>query len=319
MIEKYSLYLAITIKKTKTIIFICLACCFQNQVQTATAQWMMYIEIAETIPSVLVTLVLGPISDIKGRKFALILPLIGSSIMSLIFILTETLNWPYAVAIVALFMNGILGSAALLFTAAFSYIGDVSSREDTVMRMAILDTVYTLASAVAMIYMGYIINGLGFAYAFLFLIGLNILNMLYVIFIMPESIKNIKDLKEMTNPAKHIQKAFIAITKPTIKENGWKIRLSITTNTVIIIASMGAMRMQSLFAMDEPLCWGSVLIGYHGAVNTIITNVCKLLLAAYAIPKITEIGSIILGLVSGAISMILQSVAVKTWIMFIGK
>ncbi len=239
--------------------------------------------------------------------------------MKLIIILIQVLDWPYAVSIIASFLNGLSGSTPLIFTAAFSYVADVSNKEETVMRMTILDTMYTQASAVAMVYMGYIIKALDFVYPFIILIALNSLNMLYVIFIMPERIKSVKDLKELKNPGKQIIKAFITITKPAIKENGWKIKLTFIANICIVIAATGAFRMQSLFAIDEPLCWGSVLIGYHGAMTTVLTNVAKILLAAYAMPKLTEVGSIILGLVSGGLSKIIQSVAVQTWIMFMGK
>ncbi len=280
---------------------------------------MIYIDIAEIIPSVLATLVLGPISDLKGRKLILVLPLIGNSVMNIIFILIQLLNWPYGVSIFASIVNGLSGSTALMYTVAFSYIADVSNKEDTVMRMTILDTVYTLASAVAMVYMGYIIEALGFVYPYVVLIALNILNILYVTCVMPESIKSVRDLKELDNPGKQIIKAFTTITKPTIKGNDWKLKVCLITNTCIVIAVNGLVRMQSLFAMDEPLCWGSVLIGYHGAVTQVVTNVAKLLLVIYAMPKLTEIGCIILGFVSGGLSMIIQSVAVQTWIMFMGK
>ncbi len=286
--------------------------------QRQTAQWMIYTEIVETIPSVLVTLVIGPISNVKGRKCALVLPLIGSFAMYLVFTLILVLDLPYTLSLIGAFINGICGAQALMFTAAFSYIADVSNKEDTVMRMTILDTVYTLASAVAMVYMGYIIKALDFVYPFIILIALICLNMLYVIFIMPESIESVKDLREMENPVKQIQKAFTTITKPTIKEHGWKLKVGFIANSLIVIAVIGSIRMQSLFAMDDPLCWGPVLIGYHGAATSVLTNVGKLLLAAYAIPRITEVGSIILGLVFGGLSMIIQSVAVQTWIMFMG-
>ncbi len=292
---------------------------FQAKVQSETAMNMVYLEICETIPSVLMAMTLGSLSDVKGRKLALILPLFGSTLMNFIFVIIAFADWPLAFGLIGAFINGITGSVALAMTGAISYLADVSTPENKILRMAILQIVGSLGRTVSQICIGYIIGKLGFVPAFLFLIACNLVNILYVIFLVPETIKEQKDLTEMKNPLRRLQKGLKTIVVPTIIENKWSLWLILIVNTIITLANMGGFRLSTLFAMNSPLCWNSVLLGYYGAFDAITGNISRLLLAAFVVPRISDVGGIMLSLISQGASMVVHSVAVHTWIMFMGK
>ena len=114
-----------------------------------------YGEIANAIPSVLVSLVLGPLMDRYGRKIGLILPMIGNILQGTfsIFIIRYTLD-PYYF-ILARFIGGLFGDYPCILAASFSYIADISSRHWRSLRVAVLEAAAAYGGGIGTILTGY--------------------------------------------------------------------------------------------------------------------------------------------------------------------
>ena len=116
--------------------------------------------------------------------------------------------------------------------------------------------------------MGYFIRASGFMYPLISLVGLNILNLLYVIFILEESRDRNRDKKVLT--LDHIKTAFRVIFQPTIIGNGWKLGVVLTCSVLTVATNQN--EISNLFVMNSPLCWGSVLLGNYKSYSSIISK-----------------------------------------------
>ena len=75
------------------------------------------------------------------------------------------------------------------FLACYSYISDITTKENRTKRLAYLDGIHIISYALGMTLSGYIKHGLGLFAPFAFAIGGSILCILYIIFIVKDSRK----------------------------------------------------------------------------------------------------------------------------------
>ena len=89
----------------------------------------MYFEIVETLPSLVVALIMGPLSDVVGRKPALVLPLLGNLIRSLLILFCQLFDLPLYMTIIGTALDGCLGGPAVFIGTAYAYMADTASSE----------------------------------------------------------------------------------------------------------------------------------------------------------------------------------------------
>ena len=77
----------------------------------------------------------------------------------------------------------------MFFLACYSYISDITTKENRTKRLAYLDGIHIISYALGMTLSGYIKHGLGLFAPFAFAIGGSILCILYIIFIVKDSRK----------------------------------------------------------------------------------------------------------------------------------
>ncbi|XP_013779032.1 solute carrier family 46 member 3-like [Limulus polyphemus] len=105
---------------------------------------MLGIAIA-TIPSAIVTIMLGPWSDRHGRKIPMILPLFGMIIENILCIfLVRCYQIPSVYILLAYFSGGILGGFSCVITGIYSYVSDVSSSNSRTFRYGVADLFFAL-------------------------------------------------------------------------------------------------------------------------------------------------------------------------------
>ncbi len=93
-----------------------------------------------SLPGLLLCLFLGPWSDANGRKPLLFMPLLGSVVSYLYLVLyaawPDLGGWWYMGSSVYAFIGG---GTVVFFTGVFSYITDITTRENRTIRVAFLD------------------------------------------------------------------------------------------------------------------------------------------------------------------------------------
>ncbi len=251
----------------------------QQEVQATTARFMIFLDLADTIPELFIVMILGALSDVIGRKVALIIPICGFIIKMTIIILLQIFDWPLEVMIFAYFIDGMSGSTAALIGTCYSYMADIyKERTQRIFHMTVMFVCNQLGLAVSGIYLGFFIKATGFTWPLVFLGGIGLITLFYVIFILEESHERNYHRKIWT--LSHLKTSLRVIFHPTIKENDWKLGIILTCS--VLTQATNQNELSNLFVMNSPLCWGSVILGIYRSYDRVIS---KLLMSAKLYPR----------------------------------
>lgn len=88
-----------------------------------------------SIPSIFTALFIGAWTDTVGRRPALALPAIGSTLEALIVLVTMYFDWPIYVLFVGSAISGTCGFFTTMVLAVMAYIADTTDESDRSFRL----------------------------------------------------------------------------------------------------------------------------------------------------------------------------------------
>lgn len=241
--------------------------------------------------------ILGRFSDFFGRKPIIALSLAGNALAYLFFGLSNSL-----IALFILrFLQGIFSSAAL--PVANAYVADITSPKERVSAMGKLGASLALGFIVGPA-MGGLLAKINFSLPFFAASVLALLNLLSVIFLLPESLKN-----RCIFSAKHIIEECKLANVARLK-NGLKGAIA----PLFILAFLWSFGLSNnqvsipLFAMEH-FEIGIATIGFFFALMGLTSSVTQSLLLTRITSRFTEHKTIIFGIGLMGFSLFLMSFA----------
>ncbi len=166
----------------------------QVQAQEETAQLYYEMALYSSIPVIIMTNLLGTNCSNLGRKFLMILFLSMLTIRYLIFLLQCLYPWlPDYLFYIGSCLEGMSGGSGILYLAFFSYISDSTSPKSRSFRISLLVNINSAASLCTLYTCGIVIKLYGYFYLFLTSLCLTLLALLYAIFLVPESLSELKN------------------------------------------------------------------------------------------------------------------------------
>lgn len=96
--------------------------------QASASYFSLQSTLVKTIPAMCFVMFIGPYSDKRGRKIAIIIPFFGGAINTLIIFLTAYFEWPIQVLLVGRFLEGCTGSFPAKFMSCSSFVADVTPK-----------------------------------------------------------------------------------------------------------------------------------------------------------------------------------------------
>jgi len=173
-----------------------------------------------------VILIAGPLSDIWGRKFLLIIPCIGHILqpISIILLMKYTDVKAIIISSVSLGIMGLSGSYILFGMAMFSHIVDITGSEERTLRLGIAEAFYgigtPLASLIGALLSDYEVGDIETLYVSM---GFTIVSLLIVVIFMKEE-KKVKKETDVDNNCMKIGKEFL-LTMFKRREGGGRLKL----------------------------------------------------------------------------------------------
>ncbi|XP_066929248.1 lysosomal proton-coupled steroid conjugate and bile acid symporter SLC46A3-like [Clytia hemisphaerica] len=162
-----------------------------NDMQKESSLWWFAILASSQIPSILTVLIWGPISDVIGRKKAILLVPIMSILQNIIFLLCSYyMNSSIIYLCVGMFMACLFGEFPGVLALSCAFIADVTTgrkAKSRTSRMALVDCAVNLAGVPAGLFAGQLLKHLGFTAVFGLSIGFNVIILLYIIFLLPDT------------------------------------------------------------------------------------------------------------------------------------
>lgn len=162
-------------------------------VQRETSHFLIQTELSFLFPSLVSSMFLVSYSDYRGRKVAMVPPLVGSLLFTLSYFIVSKYSLSLSYLLGAAFFAGLFGGTSTLIGGCFSYVADcckqdqveIIKREKTV-RMARLDMVLGVLSGLGSLCTGFYIQEAGFSWPFLTASILHLLNLVYVLGVLKE-------------------------------------------------------------------------------------------------------------------------------------
>ncbi|XP_006628320.1 lysosomal proton-coupled steroid conjugate and bile acid symporter SLC46A3 [Lepisosteus oculatus] len=291
-----------------------------EDVQKAASLFSLYNELFSIIPSLLVTLVLVSYSDYRGRKISILLPVIGSLIASVTYLCVSYFSLSLYLLIVSNFVSSLFGGFGTFLGGCFSYVADIcDDSKKKMLRMSSMDMVLGLLSGVASVSTGYFLRSTGFNWPFFASSVFHCINILYIIFILEETVKN--PYSNIQNgpthkPLKKVVYGIYLLFASSSRKRSILLVLMILSFTFFIIANLGGVSIFILYELNVPLCWNEVLIGYGSALSTIVflTSFAGVYCLSYCF---SEAAIVFIGLLSFMAGMIMTAFAKTTLLMFL--
>ena len=304
------------------------------QVQTETSHWLLYLNIAGGIPSILMSLLYGSLSDQLGRKLFIILPAVGSIfnaavILQLIY-LSETL--PIAFLLLGSLVVGFFGNFSVINFAVYSYASDISVHSKRTRQIGILESMTYIGGTVSLLLGGVWIKTLqSYSPPFWCIIACNIVILVYVIVALPESQSlSQRNVDSINARVDYYRDEGVKMVCKSIGKNlfdyfallltSWRLVVLMTIFFIVEINFLGITDVVILYTIGEPLCWASDLIGYFLALKLFFNGISLLAI----LPILLAIGLsdtviLILGLISGSTALVIMGLSTDTWMMFLGE
>ncbi|KAG8452856.1 hypothetical protein GDO86_004591 [Hymenochirus boettgeri] len=244
----------------------------QKEVQKKASSFSSTLDLSALIPSLVMTLILVSYGDHHGRKASIFLPCIGGLLSVCIYCLTAFFYLPLEMLYLAVILSGLLGSFATFLGGCFSYITDLTKddRQKNI-HIALLDMVLGVSSGVAGIASGYFIKQLGFQWSFLIPALLYLINIGYIVFFLEETVQR-SEFQQSVLSKKGFLELFSGVFM-LFRNSSCKKRLVLVllllAFMLYLFANFGAVSLFTLYELDAPLCWDSVLIGWGSAFSTL--------------------------------------------------
>ncbi|MCI4388206.1 hypothetical protein PGIGA_G00083040 [Pangasianodon gigas] len=290
-----------------------------DEVQKAASLFSMYSELFSMIPNLLVTLTLVAYSDQRGRKITIILPLIGSLVYCLCFLAVSFFELNLYLLIAASIFSSLFGGIGTILGGCFSYVADLyDDGKQKMLRMAGLDMMLGLLSGVALISTGYFIHAAGFNWPFFTAAMFHLLNLVYVVFILEESMV-IDSVAFAETNTRTLQKLPLRIY--SLFAQGSRRRNCLLILLIIIFCSFsfgnfGGLSLVTLYELNEPLCWNEILIGYGSALSTAVFAVS--FVGVYVLSRcLSDTTIIFIGMLSVFVGLVMMAFVKTTLLMFL--
>lgn len=243
---------------------------------------------------------IGNLSDRFGRRPVLLASLFGFSIDYLVLAFAPTLGWLFVGRIIA----GITGAS---FTTASAYIADISTSEDRAKNFGMIGAAFGLGFVIGPM-IGGLLGNFGPRVPFMVAAALCMINFLYGLFILPESLKPENRRKfEWTRCIPGVSlynlRKYPALTGLII---------------ALVLVYIGGHAVQSnwSFFTIEKFKWSPKMIGLSMATVGLLVGAVQGGLVRVVNPKLGNEKSIYIGLFFYAAGMFLFAFATQSWMMF---
>ncbi|XP_070991654.1 lysosomal proton-coupled steroid conjugate and bile acid symporter SLC46A3 [Oncorhynchus clarkii lewisi] len=307
-----------------------------QEIQKEASLFLFYSELCFLFPSLLSSLLLVSYSDHRGRKVALVPPLVGELLFALCYATVSHLSLSLGYLLGASFLAGVMGGPTALLGGSFAYIADLCEDEGVEgVRMAALEMLLGVLSGLASLCTGFYIQTAGFTWPFITAAVLHLINLVYTAWVLQETVERPSHTDSSSSPSSsptpfgagsarflqrealigRFQGVYLLFTASP-RRRKTVLGLILAAFAFYTVSKLGGMSIFILYELNAPLCWSEVLVGYGSALSTLIY------LGSFAgvslLSRCLRDGYIVLlGLLSVAAGLLMAAFAKSTLLMFL--
>lgn len=289
----------------------------QTQAQIDTANLYFEMALYSSIPVILMTNLLGVNCSNLGRKFLMVTYLFMLSLRYMLFLLQCVYPaWPDYIFFIGAFLEGISGGSGILYLGFFSCISDLTSVKSRSYRISLLVNINSAASLCTLYACGIIIKYYGYFYLFLTSLCLTVFALLYTIFLVPETLVELKnksiisrirscsikkcfncfkvyfnqkppnDKDTIITPASKEDDdsetfALLSNTKRAYKKQTWVLLTIVLANFLYNFGTNGIGSIFTLFIMNWPYCFDPIEISKYQVFSTLVSLIFSMIVSKF--------------------------------------
>lgn len=314
----------------------------EDEVQKEASHWLLYVNTAMGIPSILFSLIYGSFSDQLGRKPFMFLPALGAAMNTGLILEVVYLDGqlPMYLFLIGALVAGLYGSYSIFNSAAYSYTSDVTAQSGRTRQIGVVEAMTYLGATLSLLIGGiWISKDSSFISPFWCVLSCQLAVMLYVLVALPESMYFLRHTPDENRPVSTYNRKFSQSHKFTracsrffgaVRSNmfgffklvltDWRVAVLMVTFFVVEINFLGITDVVILYSLGKPLCWNSKIIGYFLALKVFLNGLASLVVLPIMLAlNWSDAVITLIGLVMGGASLVMMGLATSTWIMFIGK
>ena len=264
--------------------------------------WMGLLLAAFSLMQFLCAPLLGALSDRFGRRPVLLISLAGMCLSYLLLAWAPSLDW--------LFLARVIGGAtAASYSAATSYIADVTPPAKRAQRFGLVGAMFGLGFVAGPAFGG-LLGGIDVRLPFLVAAGLAGINVLYALIVLPESLPRNLRRKISWKQANPIGSVHVLTTDRTYR------RLALAWCCTWF--ALGALQSSFVLANTMRLGWNAEWNGIALAVVGIGSAIVQGLLVRRIVPQLGERRAALTGYVLSCLAYLAFAFAGHAWILFLG-
>jgi len=244
--------------------------------------------------------VLGSLSDRFGRRAVILSSLLGSGLDYLVLAFAPTLPWFFVGRIIA----GITGAN---IAASSAYIADVSPPEKRAGNFGLIGAAFGLGF-IAGPALGGLLGHLGLRVPFFVAAGLTLLNWLYGLFVLPESLPLVNRRAFSWARANPVGSLLALKRYPVV--------LGLTGTFFLINLAHQTLPSTWVLYTGYRYHWNSAQVGLSLAIVGLMAAIVQGGLARRIVPALGERRSIIIGLTNATIVMTAYGLATRGWMVY---
>ncbi|XP_060068935.1 lysosomal proton-coupled steroid conjugate and bile acid symporter SLC46A3-like [Ylistrum balloti] len=285
-------------------------------IQKDTTKASLTFVIVGCVPALFMDVIIGVLSDRYGRKLFVIISLVGT----LVKIIMTMVGMHYKVDVhyflVFIAVEGFAGGWCAVISLGFAYVSDVTSVGKTrTSSIALIEISIGLGLVMAGVPSGYLIDGVGFVYAMMVLMLLNVINILIMLFCLPDTVNETNCVKGSS--LRLFKSSFTFYTRDTsATAKRWKYITCIAIFIFFNFSALSRQTIEQLYQLNAPFCWNAVKIGWYSSLSDLLRNVVGLAAIRGLQNYISDELMVVVSAVSGCFAYLLEAFAVNDAMLF---
>ena len=294
-------------------------------VETKSNNLVFYGQIATRLPSIIVSIFLGPLSDRIGRKPIIILAAVGTTLQGILSLLIVHFQWNPYYFILTNFVAGIMGNFTAVLSSGLSYLSDISSDKWRGMKLGILETVYSIGGGLGLFFAGYWLqrNSCDFIPPIILYTVCNAAVVLYTAFCIPESLSR-SERKVLTAKSDKGVKSYMRGARIFLGlvpgYSAWRLWAASLVNNLMALNVAGAVLLAVYFLKCPTFDLNAQMIGlYQGiqAISRALSN--ALLMSIFSALNVPEAGIALLAILLHSGCDLLTGLSTQAYQVYIGE
>ena len=287
--------------------------------QSETSFILLATIITSTIPTLFMTLMFGSWSDNVGRRTVIAIAIFGSITESALILIIICFKLPIHFLMLSSFIGGVCGYFPTIILSVFSYIADITLPGQRAFRLGILEAVAFISGMISHLSSGWWIEKTGYVSPYWLITSLHFCAFLYTIFVLPESRQvNSKRFGQGLCQFEHIRSIIRLFQEPRDGQR-WKLINLLLATACMMLSSTGFGCVFVLYALDFPLCFNSLLIGYYLATSFFIQAIGTVLGLKYLTLFLKQTALAQIGVLSVIASLCCVAFVTDKHFIFAGK